>query len=73
LAHLAAHEFVEVKDRRWCVRCDLFQMKGKNAAFFPTPRDGCPQTYSPEHKRYADVVSDEVIIDGGIDVGKPNV
>ena len=37
----AAHDFVEVENRRWCLCCDLFQQKQPDAAFFPTPRKGC--------------------------------
>lgn len=40
---MTAHEFVEVRDRRWCLCCDLFQQKAKGAAFFPTPRKPCPR------------------------------
>jgi hypothetical protein len=41
---IAAHEFIEVGVRRWCVCCDLFQMKEKGAIFFPTPRSPCART-----------------------------
>lgn len=40
---LSAHDFIEVKDRRWCICCDLFQQKEPGAAFFPTPRNPCPR------------------------------
>lgn len=40
---MAAHDFIEVKDRRWCLCCDLFQQKPKDAAFFPVPRNPCPR------------------------------
>lgn len=40
---MSAHDFVEVRDRRWCLCCDLFQTKSPTAAFFPTPRKLCPR------------------------------
>jgi hypothetical protein len=40
---MKAHEFVTVKDRRWCLGCDLFQTKSQGAVFFPTPRNACPR------------------------------
>lgn len=41
---MSAHEFITVKNRRWCLGCDLFQQKQPTAAFFPTPRKPCPET-----------------------------
>lgn len=40
---MSAHNFIEVKDRRWCTCCDLFQSKSPTAAYFPTPRNPCPR------------------------------
>lgn len=40
---MSAHDFIEVKDRRWCTCCNLFQSKSPTAAFFPTPRKLCPR------------------------------
>lgn len=40
---MSAHEWLEVGDRRWCLGCDLFQVRPKGHAFFPTPRKPCPR------------------------------
>lgn len=37
------HEFIEVKDRRWCLGCKLYQSKPKGAVYFPTPQHICPR------------------------------
>lgn len=39
----AEHEFVEVRNRRWCLGCDLFQQKPHTSNPFPTSRNGCPE------------------------------
>jgi len=36
------HVFIEVENKRWCLCCDLFQKKGPDMAFFPTPTKPCP-------------------------------
>ncbi len=35
------HEWLEIGRRRWCLGCDLFQVKSGEA--FPEPRKDCPR------------------------------
>lgn len=35
------HEFLEVGNRRWCLCCDLFQMRFKGQEKFPEPKYSC--------------------------------
>ena len=38
-----AHDFITVKNRRWCVGCGLFQNKRKAGASFPEAPTPCPR------------------------------
>lgn len=58
------HEFIEVKDRRLCCGCDLFQSKEPGAQRFPVPRNECPRDtpYARRIDREAAVPPDPVDI-----------
>lgn len=40
---MSEHDFITVKDRRWCVCCDLFQQR-KPGYHFREPTARCPRT-----------------------------
>lgn len=44
------HEWVEVRDRRWCIRCDCFQAKRPGESFWET-RKPCADIYNRDQPR----------------------
>lgn len=40
------HEFIEVRNRRWCVRCDLHQFRDGPGPWVASTKS-CPRIYSP--------------------------
>jgi len=45
------HEWIEVRDRRWCVRCDCFQSKPNAGAKFWETKDPCANKYHQNRQR----------------------
>lgn len=41
---MAAHEFITIGNRRWCLGCDLFQQRSDRAVDFAKPSKGCARS-----------------------------
>lgn len=67
---MSTHDFVEVRNRRWCLNCDLFQHKGRGAAYFPKPPIPCPRDTKRAKDQDADI--DHRALSNGLDTVMPD-
>lgn len=63
------HEWIEVKNRRWCIRCDCWQQKARvDAKFWKAPP--CPGIYNADRPR---PLADQFDLALRVDVGSGKV